>query len=718
MRHAWTLAALAAGGLLAAGAAAPGALAADGCPNAAVRAQQNATHLPNCLAYERVSPAEKNGATPNLEAVREDGDRVLFSMNSGVEDAQSFLLGKYRATRTAAGWATNALSPPLNRRYPRMNDSTDQVGWSKDLSRVVLSTSYPLNVNDTYESGGFGAASSDVYLREADGSFRWIVPNPSAVDASADPVTFVGASSDLDRIAIATSRDLLGRGAGWTSTGHVFVWTPNGTHLATVLPDGSLPTDLPEISGTNTPARYVSEDGRRIAFTTGMFSAARMYVRYDADDPARAVTREVAVGPNGEHCDEAYMAGMSADGTKLMFGCSNSIVAGAPANSTYIRDLDGGPSAVRSLGMIGGSNQPRIVRAAPDYSWFYASGTGGGDASNSIYLGGYDRPVEVAVRPQGGTALSARNVHVSPNGQYLVFDSPGEFGANRGTSNSIQVYRYARATGEVLCVSCRADGSPSTGDAQTDSPAGYAISAVSAQNVVSDAGSLIFVAASGLDARDTNGMNDAYAWIDGRQVLLSDGRVGEHSTSFGATPDGQSFFIGTPAAMVADDVDGDGYDIFQVRPGGGSLVAKAPAGCPSDCQGPGPERPGAPRVGSVDFLGGGNVLDDAATPAKRVALSVSAATKLSGTRVKVRVKVSGAGVIRVSGRGLRQATVKAKKAGTYAVTVRLSAYGVTQQRKRGRLTTRATVRFAPTSGGSVRAGRSLSVTVATKKGGR
>src|SRR4051812_34774972 len=42
--------------------AAPAAAPADpGCPNGAIRDQQHSTYLPQCRAYEQVSPVDKNG---------------------------------------------------------------------------------------------------------------------------------------------------------------------------------------------------------------------------------------------------------------------------------------------------------------------------------------------------------------------------------------------------------------------------------------------------------------------------------------------------------------------------------------------------------------------------------------------------------------------------------------------------------------------------------
>lgn len=97
--------------------------------------------------------------------------------------------------------------------------------------------------------------------------------------------------------------------------------------------------------------------------------------------------------------------------------------------------------------------------------------------------------------------------------------------------------------------------------------------------------------------------------------------------------------------------------------------------------------------------------------------SLTASRSVKGSSTTVRVKVSGAGSIRVSGTGLRQVTVKAKKAGTYRVTVRLSASGTKQQKRRGRLATRVLARFTPSSGVPVQVRKSVTFT-AVKKGGR
>lgn len=682
-----------------AGTAAPAALAADDCVNAAVRAQQSATHLPSCLAYERVSPADKNGAAPGTKlAITADGNRLLFGMNSAVGDATGFLTGNYRATRSADGWGLNSVTPPFNVLPPKLVDSAEFVGWSDDLDRVLLRTRYPVNANDTgRQSNGNGA--SDLYLREPDGSYTWVVPNPSVADNSTLDVTALATSTDLDRVVLSTARPFDSR-VTTTNLQHVYVWSKTGgTKLATVLPNGDLPTELPTYNGV-TPTRAASADGRRIAFSTIDGGFSHLFVRFNADDAQTAVTREVAVGPNGEACQNytsSPLHAISADGTKVVFECDAALLPGAPRGAAYIRDLDGGPAAVSLVGALGDD-----VLGNEDFSQVYFTSP---DKTRLLVL--RDGVVETAVPASGTAALS--DLAISEDGNTVVF---GRVDANSFT----RLYTYSARTGDIACISCRADGGAVDGSSMLR---GGISNAWSADPItpVSDDGRVIFSSSAALDPRDTNGMLDAYAWVDGRTVLLSSGRGGEPAVAHGMSRDGQSLVFGTSDALVGDDNDGGGYDIYMARQDGGFLLPDAPTECTSACQAPGPERPSLPGIGSQNFAGRGNVVEEAASNAPRATASLTASRSVRGKSTTVRVKVSRAGSIRVSGAGLRQATVKAKKAGTYRVTVRLSAHGQKQQSRRGRLVTKVTARFTPQSGSPVQARKSVTFT-ATKKGGR
>ncbi|MBF6621671.1 MAG: hypothetical protein ITG02_15755, partial [Patulibacter sp.] len=551
-------------------AVAPAASAAD-CPNEAVRAQQQSQHLPNCMAYEKVTPADKNGAAPGIsEVIVADGNRLLFGMNSGVGDTQGFLTGNYRATRTDAGWTFNSMTPPFNRIPPVLVDSAEFAGWSSDLERVALGTRYPVSPNDRGQQAN-GTRILDVYIREEDGSFTWVVPDPSVPDTSTHPVTYAGGSPDLDRVVVATARPFDDR-VGTTTAQHLYVWTRTGMNLATVLPNGTVPTAMSASGG-----RAVSADGRRIAFTTGSGADLRVYVRYNADDPASAYTREVAVGPNGEACDSggsSQLAGLSPDGSKLLFSCRSAILPGAPAEGVYLRDLDGGPDAVRLVG-AGAATPPYGSNA--DYSRIYVSGLGPAFGTVALIRDGVPEQA-VPSTVASGTQTTIFRSDVSSDGEHLVIQSAWDFGlsgVDAGTGDDFQVYAFSARTGEFGCVSCRQDGAPTNGSGELRGSIGNVFS----RNMITpltDNGRVAFVTPVGLDPRDTNGLQDAYAWIDGRQVLLSSGRSGEPATAQGASRDGRSFFFSTGEAMVPDDRDGGAYDIYVAREGGGFLLPDSP----------------------------------------------------------------------------------------------------------------------------------------------
>lgn len=91
----------------------PPAAAAEACPNEALRTGPSA-RLPDCRAYEMVSPVYKGGYSARaIEAVAPDGESIsFFSLGAFAGAPGGAGEVGYLARRGAAGWSTAPLMPP------------------------------------------------------------------------------------------------------------------------------------------------------------------------------------------------------------------------------------------------------------------------------------------------------------------------------------------------------------------------------------------------------------------------------------------------------------------------------------------------------------------------------------------------------------------------------------------------------------------------------
>ena len=115
------------------------AAAADACPNAEIRAAQNASNLPECRAYELVSPPDKEGNTVDPRATIQsapDGNVVAYSVSNGFGGAEASLNGGYYiARRSGEGWSSEAIdAPQANRDLQVVRPS---LYLSSDLSSTI-----------------------------------------------------------------------------------------------------------------------------------------------------------------------------------------------------------------------------------------------------------------------------------------------------------------------------------------------------------------------------------------------------------------------------------------------------------------------------------------------------------------------------------------------------------------------------------------------------
>jgi DNA-binding beta-propeller fold protein YncE len=191
----------------------------DTCPNAAIRTQQGSSFLPDCRAYEQVTPIEKgSGALPLAEATFNDdgiqasidGERIAYSTINTWPGAQSGSDGYYVASRTPSGWSNLDLIPPLAQTentlvYPRI------AGYSADLSNALLEIGggsfTAFGQDDPPLDPGEPPDNINLFRHQgSDGS--WQLMNPTPGTAKPANTFFDGASADGNRIIFSSGAKL------------------------------------------------------------------------------------------------------------------------------------------------------------------------------------------------------------------------------------------------------------------------------------------------------------------------------------------------------------------------------------------------------------------------------------------------------------------------------------------------------------------------------
>lgn len=178
--------------LMLAGVSASSASAAE-CSNEAIREEQSSTYLPNCRAYEQVTPVGKDSGEPQaIVPSREereqfqplraglaafDGQRLAWDSESpGLVSTTTHSLGMdYLSTRGPGGWETEATVPP---QAPETGVACAEkpgiAGWSRNFARGVLedgsSQEDRTATSPAFYEAGDGCSRAEPALREADGA--------------------------------------------------------------------------------------------------------------------------------------------------------------------------------------------------------------------------------------------------------------------------------------------------------------------------------------------------------------------------------------------------------------------------------------------------------------------------------------------------------------------------------------------------------------------
>jgi WD40-like Beta Propeller Repeat len=265
---------------------------AETCPNVKPRSEQPyGLTLPDCRAYEMVSPLDKGGAgviEQHARAAVSGGALAYGSFGSFAEPLATKSIDTYIARRGAGGWASQNITPPYEPEGTSTEEAFSDQWFTPDLSQGLFSDReggrYPL-------AAGAPAGIAEVYLADtAAGSYQLVstVHDPLEqpyVLAEGHDLYVDGASTDLSRVVFSQAAALT-PGAAEGAEGkalNVYAWAKGSSelHLVNVPPEGKsfgeyggssggASTGAPGLEGEVRHAdvwRAVSADGSRVFFT-------------------------------------------------------------------------------------------------------------------------------------------------------------------------------------------------------------------------------------------------------------------------------------------------------------------------------------------------------------------------------------------------------------------------------------------------------------------
>jgi hypothetical protein len=671
--------------------------AADSCPNAAVRAQQGATALPDCRAYELVNPPGVDfGETNRVAAISDDGNVAAFMTVLPSDGAFSNgIASTWVGRRGAAGW-TSVSADPSTVGSSLLSGEVVPRAFSPDFTKFLFTTGLPLVPGD-------GSRTEDAFeTRVGTGQSIQLTPG---FDEHKETI---GASTDLSEVVVSSN--------GPNPPSGMYVSDGKGLELVTGSVAAASGGARRGLGVYDVPGRYnardrdawverggahaVSDDAQRIYFYNGQ-AGSPVEVRDRKSDPARTVPVSLSrrAGDGTEH--PAVFISASHDGSTAYIESADQLTDTAtPGGGIYKFDLAtesltqitpaaGDPTGLHLSGALAADDQSRI------YFTSTAALTGAAQAGDTnAYVWS-----SAGVRFIAKVDPSDRFERVTPDGTYaLLLTTASINGAQNGGFKA--VYRYSYATDSMVCASCRPDGTPSDGTAEIETQSfGFPATDVSHSRALTSDGDVVFTTTDRLSADDVTRAQDVYLYHDGSASLLTSGQGDADAFVGDVSDDGDNIFVISRTAFVGADQDASEYDVYDVRVDGGALEPP-PASDPcraDDCQGPATAAPADVAPASARVTSAGNA--PAAKVVKRLSVSKLTSAQRSSLartgKVAITAHVTGGGTLSIRGRGkiagrtttlgsVRQIVLKRSQT-TVRVTFRLSSAARRELSRRHRL---------------------------------
>jgi WD40-like Beta Propeller Repeat len=712
---------------------------------------------PEGRGYELVSPPDFGAqvtpiigssaftSAPNVappwNAVAADGDGVLWAVgNARSGDDSSGMTDVYLSRRGASQWTSAQVSPPGSKVYPTYIGPA-AVWASADLDHIlwlVLGATIDPSDHDVSDPNDPNAyLYTDVYRSDPGGLFTRITQGSLAPVVAGETTGIVGTSPDGQTVAFTSDRALE---PGAASGGGVNIYVRRDGVTTLVSKDEN---DVP--LSASLVGHASSDDGNVVVFAS---QGNNLYIR----DRGLTHTVHIAAPP----AQSIWFESLSADGRKVHFLSDAPLTADDGDTSYDLFEYDTRTDTLSRLSKpdgasgaapgntdacaspLPGASQCDVspVAVSRDGSKVYfvsperLDGTNGSDGAVNLYLaqGGTVRfvstldPADPDFADVGALLRPlSRHVRFTPDASKLLFESRAQL-TSYDNAGHVEIYLHDPVKRSVVCVSCRPDGTPPTGDAGLrDGPTIWSSTEPMAPANADENGEHIFFQSSDtIVPQDVNKRSDVYEHevSTGETSLISTGTSANDSLYLGNGVDGRDVFFFTTDTLVPQDRNGSLYKLYDARVGSTPVPAPelSPPCSGEGCRGPIMPAPGAAQVGTALTGARQNDQKPGAKATSRSKLSVTGSRSVKGTSARLSAKVSGPGRLRVAGSGVVRATVMTKKAGTYRVTVRLSARARASLRRAHRVSVRVTLRFAPSAGAARSTSVKLTFTSSSKKG--
>jgi hypothetical protein len=627
---------------------------AESCPNEQLREREvYALRLPDCRAYEQVSPVDKGDAdaigAPGYVQASPSGEGVTYFSLAvfPVAVGGTAEFPTYLSNHTSTAWLTQGLLPST-----APASSAGVIALTEDLSKTII-FDFPRDPLLTPE------AMSGQYIRDnATESYQLLVGKSGAF-------TFVGATPNGSRILF--EEDEAGelqrlpsevRHQPEVPIPNLYEWN-NGQKslIATDAVAGAGPTTYRQnaisqngsrVFFTDLVTKEIEKEGEKI-FATQL---GRLYMRengttFPISEPSQGSSHFRAATPDGRYVfytDEAgelWRFDVETNTRQALAGTVGGAIGvlGVSNDGSYAYFANGSPSLYE---WHDGTPSPTLIAGLtpPEITTFYG---GRGDENDWV-----DGIQDIGGSPAGGGRKSSL---VTPDGRTVLFFK-GAF-----------LFLYDASTGKLTQVTEDAllgeyEGSISLNPQRVP---------FLTHNLSEDGSRIFFETKKALLPQDTNGAMDVYEWerkesgscgsssenfresSGGCIYLISTGKSSTPSYFGDASTDGDNVFFFTRQSFVGQDQDNN-VDIYDARVGGG-LVAQNPSPqvpCVGDaCLGSAGAPPTFSSPSSVGFLGAGDLTPSASNSAvtKRLIAKQRLIKALKECRRKAKKRRSGCEVL-------------------------------------------------------------------------